>query len=308
MPSPIHSQAVCVLFERAPESEAVFGAVQDQAAWQRRPAFDDGTGTGWMLAGPSLRAPLDGGPAVIVDVVARPWPDQPEEFDDSRLRERWREAHFGPFSYPGGLVRAAHLSGEAGESGLVGRARAFVRLRTCPALGDGPAPGAAELDILTNLGAMILELPGALAWYAPGGELLLTRDQLGPLLRLHSDGGPRPLPAWVSARPFARLAERPSLVVADTVGAMQLGVRDVELVLTAAQAERADRVGDFLHGVVRYTLEKGPNIIKPEDRVPGPGAIELEADHLAEGISGPPRPVVRLGPPDVLAAIRSTQA
>jgi len=303
VPKGIYTQAACVLFDRAPTIDDVERAlgplVTDKA--RRTPAADGADG--WLLGGPGVLVSC-GAFDVLVDVVDHVWPDDmghPERAPTVFMA--WSTGQLGPFTYPGNLERArlqAWMAPTARERSA--QARAFVRIRASWCLGRGqdapvmPAGYSAltEIERITELGRAVLAVPGALAWFVPGGEVLLGAPELDAVLTRRREGGPPPVDAWVNVRLFDLPDE--ATTVQDTVGAPQLDVDDVEAVY-AQRTEDPAHVHAFLLDLLLYRMERGAGVIQPGHTVKGPDGSDWRTEQHDQSFGVPPRPVLRFLPP-----------
>jgi hypothetical protein len=137
-----------VLFESTPRLEDVEGALQGWNVWGRP---NEVAGEhGWAVSGPGFVIELRSGGIGIVDVVDRPWPDDPRAAESTpALGSAWRIGAFGPGSAPGALARAADQAWSWAEGAAAAEQhRAFVRLRT--GLGDAAVQPPEERDPCTT--------------------------------------------------------------------------------------------------------------------------------------------------------------
>src|SRR6266542_1417621 len=179
------TQCACVLFDHAPALEDVERALEGwPVAGQQAPAPGE---DGWIASGAGFVVELRTGAAVIVDVVDRPWPDDPRAAAElPALAAAWKGGMFGPSSAPGALARAK-VQSWAWEDGAATADRhgALVRMRTVVELasdGSRELPKehdpVHELTTLTEMAGALLRLRGATAFFLPGGEALRSRDQV----------------------------------------------------------------------------------------------------------------------------------
>ena len=248
-----YTQCACVLFDSAPALDDVERALESWAlAARQAPAPGE---DGWMACGPGFVVDLSGGGSVIVDLLDRPWPDDPLAVSkDPVLEAAWRSGQFGPTSAPGALARA-QTHGWSWDQGAAAaeRHRALLRLRTVVELGTD-APGEAlkghdpvhELTMLTEMAGGLLGLPGASALFLPGGEALRSPEQIRVVLRRKAGSGPPPIDLWLNLRTVGLGQEgdnRWSIV--DVVGMGQLRLPDQEA-LFGEEQERGDGVVPLL--------------------------------------------------------------
>lgn len=252
------------------------------------------------ISGPSLvvsyRPECNG--TVSIDVFPSPWPDHMgDPKTEGQLFASWVMGHFGPFTYPGGLERACAQSWRwSGAKEAVLDHTAALRLRTSYIFGaGGTAPiipedydPKEELLFLTNLAAKFSELPGAICYFDPSGEILLPYTCLLDSLRHHETHDLPPLDAWTNVRLF-NLTDDWALM--DCVGLAQLDACDHEVAFPKQLAEPQD-VDSFIRNVALYLLKKG-DIIKDGDTIDGPANLKWQARHFEAGLNDPARRVLR---------------
>jgi hypothetical protein len=210
--------------------------------------------------------------------------------------------HFGPFAYPGGLSRAAQQcwAWEPGKA-IPDRHTAFIRIRSSYGFGaadDDPImpqdyESLPELEFVTKLAAALLDLPSALCYFNPNGEILRDQDGLRESLNYGWAHELPPLDVWSNIRLFNVNAEW-SLM--DTVGNAQLDIPDAEACFHAESYDFSD-VDNFLRNVSLYVLRNG-EVINSGDTMDGPGGIRWQATQFDNGICDPPRRVLRWLPTD----------
>lgn len=238
---------------------------------------------------------------LVVDVVDSAWPDgMGDPKDDPDLFGAWTMGAFGPQAFPGNLARATEHAMALPDAGAtVSRHRAFVRLRTCYVLGAGPeAPilpegwsGLAELEPLFDAARRLLELPGALAYFDPNGEVLASAEEIDATFASARAQEIPPIDLYTNVR-FFEIGDRAGWSLMDTVGMDRFLLPDVELAFP--RTVDANDVGSFLRDVQLYFLERGEAI--PEgDEIEGPGGT-YRALVRAKSFVPAPRAVVRLVP------------
>jgi hypothetical protein len=299
MPKGMFTQGVCVLLERVPSLDELEAAL---VGFDIRKRVERGD---WTMGGPSLVIVyrLESNGLVSVDIVDRPWPDHMGDTKkQAKIFGAWSMGYFGPFTYPGGLQRASQQcrAWEPGKT-IADRHKAFIRIRTSYAFGAGdddpiiPSDYEAlpELEFVTKLATSVLNVPGALCYFNPNGEVL--RDKAG--LCETSDFGMEhrlpPLDAWSNIRMFNINADW-SLV--DTVGNGQLDIPDAEACFHS-QSYDFNQVDNFLRNVSLYLLKNG-EIIKDGNTMDGPGGVRWQVHQFDNGLCDPPRRVLRWLPMD----------
>jgi hypothetical protein len=304
------TQCAAILFDAAPSLEELEKALE---AWNiagpQKAAPDE---DGWLTSGPGFVLDLASGGRVVVDVVGRPWPDLPGAAPSGGL-DAWREGLFGPSASPGALSRAREQSWSwEGGAAAADRHRAFVRLRTWVALDEkGALPKdhdpTYELGTLVNLAGDLLRVPGAVAFFLPGGEALRSREQVEEARRRKVGLSRPPLELWTNARAMG-LGEQGGRrwVLVDVVGMAQLRLPDQEA-LFAEGTEDAGAVAQLLHNACLHLL--GGKRVAPGAAADDARGRRWRAS-TATGLLAPGRPVVRwlpesATPPDeaVLAAL-----
>ena len=300
MPKGMFTQGVCVLLERPVSLDEVEPALSGYDVRGRR----DGSGE-WAFGGPSLIVayqPETNG-LVCVDIVDRPWPDHMGDAKTESITfGAWAMGHFGPFAYPRGLERSAQQcwGWEPGRS-IAERHNAFLRIRSSyvfGALDDTPVMPSdydplPELEFVTRLASSLLDVPGALCYFNPNGEMLLDQDSLRETLNYAWSNGLPPLDAWSNVRMF-NVNEEWSLM--DTVGNGQLDIPDTEACFHSESFD-FNEVANFLRNVSLYVLRHG-EVFSDGDTMDGPGGVHWEGRLFEAGISDPPRRVLRWLPND----------
>jgi len=255
------------------------------------------------FSGPSLvigyRPAVNG--LVSVDVSGERWPDRmgdPQQ--EAILFGAWAMGNFGPATFPGGLERASQQcwGWKAGPT-IASRHQAFLRVRSSYVFGgDDSAPilpaeydPVAELEFVTDLASSLLDLPAALCYFNPGGEVL--RDARGLRdIRLWSRSNELPsLEAWANVRMFNAPDE---WVLMDTVGNQQVDLPDIECCCRAGAFDY-QQIDGFLRNVTLHLLRQCESI-KDGDTLDGPGGVRWHARAFRTGITAPPRPTLRWFP------------
>jgi hypothetical protein len=261
------------------------------------------SGVPWAFSGPRLiyefRPEING--LLSVDTVDRRWPDHMggnDTEEDKEIFGAWVTSQFGPITYPGGLSRAACQYADGAD--LVSQHQAFIRLRISYVFGGGEdallnPPGydpKLELNFITDMAVKLLKLPGALAFFNPGGEVLIPKSALSETYELSSKTGSTPPPLWTSFRTFEA---EDSWVVADVVGVGQIDCVDAELCFQ--QGANIDEVFHCLGGLRNYIIAESPTFVD-NDTIDGPDQKLWRAVNSDISLGLPPRPVVRFLPRD----------
>ncbi|MFO0863212.1 MAG: DUF4261 domain-containing protein [Gemmataceae bacterium] len=294
------TQTFTVLLERPVSIEAVARCISAFPIARRAPAAES-----WPMGEASLLLPFrpEANGMVIIDVVNHPWPDgMGDPQADPTLFGAWAMGNFGPFAFPGGLQHASQHAW-AWEEGreVAGKHQAFVRMRLSYVFGaDDAAPALPldykpldELQFLTDLLVPILNLPEALCYFNPNGEVLRDRNFVEGVLEFSRERGLPPLDLWSNIR-FFRLED--NWLMMDTVGNAQLDLPDLEACFVASTYD-LEEIDVFLRATTSYLLEEG-DIIESEDTIKGPGRKTWVAHRCEDSYSTPPRRVIRLIPDD----------
>jgi hypothetical protein len=304
MPQKGHYTAgVCVLFDRPVSIEDVTAAL---SSFDIAGRAEDPPPETWMFGGPSIalnfRPEVNG--LVVVDTVDKPWPDSMgDPKNNPQMFGAWMMGHFGPFTFPDGLSRASQQSWlwEAGKT-VPEQQKAFVRIRAGYAFGDVPDDTPllpdnydpqAELRFVTDVAAKLLEMPGAVCYFNPSGEVLRDAATLTESLKYADAEGIAPLDAWSNVR-LANAED--GWLVMDTVGNEQLDLPDIEVCVRREKNYDLGQVDNFLRNVTAYLLQNG-EVIKDGDTMDGLGT-RWTFHERKTGILMPPRRTLRAFPED----------
>jgi hypothetical protein len=249
---------------------------------------------------------------LLVTPSTEKWPDQmgdPESAPDVFVA--WSLGQFGPLAFPGCLQRAAEQSWgwEEGED-AVEEHTAHVRLLISYVLGSDESQEEeiesddvvlipndydpiGELRFLTKAVSALLDLPEAICYFNPGGEVL--RDQAGLRQGLNYAWNFElpPLDMWTNVRLFRA---EDSWALMDTVGMGQLDMPDMEAVYDTQRYEPAE-VERFLRNASLYLMGAEEDF-EDGDAADGPGDISWNAIECVESLSDPPRETIRWFPDD----------
>ena len=309
MPKGFFTQGAVVLTERALTRDVIEAALRPFKVVKFQPA-GGGSGSKWMSGAASwtLAYRPEANGSVTVDVVDAPWPDDmgdPSTETGKDLFVAWSMGFMGPFTFPGNLERAAHFASafdreKAAEAAT--RHKAFVRVRSTYISGaDDDAPvipqdyePLPELKFVTSVARSLVKAPGALAYFNPGGETLLTAADLDEILAECKQSNLPPLPLWTETR-MTKADDDPAWVLADVCGMGQLDVDDQEACFRADKCDPGE-VLNFLRNIALYLLQNGP-VIKGGHTTDGPGGV-WRAVETEEAILSPPRPTLRWFPND----------
>lgn len=306
----LFTQGIVVLLRQRVSIEEVAAVIDDFYPSDPIEPSED-----WTFLGPAVLMNMDedGSGKVVVDVVDHPWPDsmggQPDPSSDSgdaaeaqKIVDAWGLGNFGPHTYPGSLQRACEQSWVWEEGRELGdQAQAFIRVRTSYVLGeDDDSPILPEgyepfdeLALVTEIAAAITELPQAICYFNPNGEVLRDLKTLNESFEYAEENDFPPLDLWSNARLF-RLENE--WAVMDTVGNSQLDLLDVEACFHAESYDFAE-VESFLRLVTCF-LEENEEPIEDGDSVEGPGEKVWKVWRMENSIASPPRSVLRCLPQD----------
>ena len=244
---------------------------------------------------------------LLVTPATGPWPDEMGDPDESPERFiAWSLGQFGPLAYPGCLQRAGEQSWgwEQGTQQIQDH-HAHVRLLISYVLGveegeDEEVPllpedyePLEELTFLTRAVAAVLEMPEAICYFNPGGEVLRDASGLRRGLNHAWNHDLPPLDMWTNVRLF-RANDQWSLM--DTVGNGQLDLPDLEAIFETERYE-ASEVEGFLRSASLYLLQ-GDEEVEESDTADGPGDTLWMAMQCIDALSDPPRPTIRWIPQD----------
>jgi hypothetical protein len=301
MPKGFFTQTLCVLTSRDVRLPEIAGVLKPWNVVGSTAANAD-----WQLSAASLvvayRPDVNG--KITIDCVNHPWPDaMGDPKQDPTTFGAWSMGYFGPFTYPQGLARAGQHSWSWQPGRTIAAAHTgFIRIRSSYALGNNPnAPllpkdyqPTPELDFLTKLALAILEVPGTLCYFNPGGEVLRDKAGLQELSDDYKQAKQPPLPVWCNVRFFAL---NKSWFLMDTVGNRQLDMPDLEVIFPIAEYG-PERIDEYLRDVSAYLLDAGASVLRDGDKIDGPGESELswEIMQLDDSAIDPPRPLFRLIP------------
>ncbi|MGB0760187.1 MAG: DUF4261 domain-containing protein, partial [Rubripirellula sp.] len=210
---------------------------------------------------------------------------------------------YSPLAFPGCLERAGEQSWGWEDGGeKVKEHTAHIRLlisyvlgaedpndhdEDVPLLPDDYDP-LKELHFLSKAVATLLEMPDAVCYFNPGGEVLRDDDGLRRGMNYAWSHELPPLDMWTNVRLF-RATEQWSLM--DTVGNGQFDLPDLEAVYTTDDFEPSDIEG-FLRSASLYMLQGGEKV-EDGDTAEGPGEINWMAMECIDALSDPPRPTIR---------------
>ena len=239
--------------------------------------------------------------ALLVDVVPERWPDaMPDPEKSPRLFGALATGQLGPFVFPGALERAFEMGrGEDRDlKNALDRHQAMLRLRATWALqpreDDRPVPedynAKTELRWMVDIAANLLEeLPGALCYFNPNGEVLATLSEMEQALAHADENGQPPLELYANVR-FIEIADLEGYGLVDVVGMWQLDVPDQEALFKKDRYDPRE-VAMFLRHA-SFVQMKGHSFGEGEE-AGGPARRAWRALPERMSFVPMPRPVVR---------------
>ncbi|HEY3353510.1 MAG TPA: DUF4261 domain-containing protein [Polyangia bacterium] len=151
-----------------------------------------------------------------------------------------------------------------------------------------------ELMALTGVIRALTRVPGALAYVNPSGETLLLPANLDETVAFAGQHGRLPLEVWTNVRMMKLTGLADGWMLMDTVGLGQLDLPDHEAVFHEGDFD-PNEVARFLRNVSLYVTGAG-DVIQEGHTLDGKGGMNWRAQRFEDGVSGPPRPTVRLFP------------
>lgn len=146
----------------------------------------------------------------------------------------------------------------------------------------------AELQFLMRVTSPLMELPGALCYFNPGGEVLRDASGLRQGLNDAWQKDVPPLDMWTNVRLY-QAAEDWSLM--DTIGNGQFDLPDMEAIFVSDSFE-PPVIEEFLRALSAFSLRED-NDFEDGDTADGPGGVVWRALECDEGLTDPPRPTIR---------------
>ncbi|GAA4463069.1 DUF4261 domain-containing protein [Novipirellula rosea] len=252
----------------------------------------------------------DVGGHLLVTPSRSTWPDDMGDPDESPERfVAWSLGQFGPLAFPGCLQRATEQTwGWEDGSSAVKEHTAHIRILISYVLGVEETGGEEDEDIplvpedydpvhemqfITRAVTELLQLPQAICYFNPGGEVLRDETGLRQGLNYAWSHELPPLDMWTNVRIFKA---DDAWTLMDTVGNGQLDLPDLEAVYQADKFEPAD-IERFLRNASLYMLTSDEEV-EDGDTADGPGDLTWQALECEEALSDPPRPTIRWIPQD----------
>lgn len=300
----LFTQGMCVLLREPITSDQLSECLKEFALVGRHESIDDDDAPETLVM--SYRPEVSG--HLLITPSTGLWPDDMGDPDESPERfVAWSLGQFGPLAFPGCLKRASEQSwGWEEGTDAIGQHGAHIRFLISYVLGaeddddDEEVPlipddydPMDEMKFLTKAVTAVLELPQAICYFNPGGEVLRDESGLRQGLNYAWNHDLPPLDMWTNVRLF-RATETWSLM--DTVGNGQLDFPDLEAVYDSDRYEPSD-VERFLRNASLYLLNKDEHI-EEGDTADGPGEVTWTAMECEDALSDPPRSTIRWIPDD----------
>ena len=305
------TQGVCVLLSKVASLESVESQFDGYQVSRR----GDVGQASKAFGGPTLVIPFrpEANGYLLVDVVPGPWPDSMgDPAAEPEIFSAWTFGAFGPFTYPQCLNRAAAQSWvwELGRE-IEDNHAAFIRVRCSYALGakkDDPVMPVdcdhqQELAFLLEVIERVMQLPEAICYFNPNGEVLRGHDQLKASLRESASAALPPLDLVSNVRLYNG-TDGWSLM--DTVGNQQLDISDLEACFHS-EAYDFNEIDRFLRDISLYLLKTKPSF-SDGDTIDGPNNVHWRVQIREEGVCAPPRPTLRWFPQDGRPIPKSMQS
>lgn len=301
-------QSAVVLFDRAPTLDDLAAALTGFAVVGRVPPSEGQRWAGGVNGGLLVDHRPEVNGRAVVEVVGECWPDHLGDPDDEPdLFNAWGMGFFGQSAWPGCLSRAVdHCMVMKGAAEVVASHRAFVRVLFNYAIGaadsDPAWPAgrneAGELRFVTELARAIGRLRGAVAFFNPNGEVVVTPDMVEQAFELGSDdGGDHAAPPMDTFSNIRLYVAEPGWAVFDCVGMDQAGLVDHEVCFPVEGTDPAE-VAAFVRNISWYMLSGGPKISSGEI-IEDTGGTRWQAYWNKEALLARPRPTLRWFPADV---------
>jgi hypothetical protein len=303
----LFTQGMCVLLRKPVSVDEVLERLSGFTLSARHDAIDDVDSEETLV----FEFQAEAGGHLLVTPSTGKWPDDLGDPDESPERfVAWSLGQFGPLAFPGCLKRAVDQSwGWEAGSELAPQHTAHIRLLISYVLGaeeseddddDDELPLVPEdydpideLEFITKAVAALLELPDAICYFNPGGEVLRDDGGLRRGLNHAWNLDMPPLDMWTNVRLF-RTGEQWTLM--DTVGNGQFDLPDLEAVFPTDKYEPSD-VESFLRSASLYMVGAEEEV-EEGDTADGPGECSWLAMECHDALSDPPRETVRWFPQD----------
>ena len=296
----LFTQGMCVLFRKPVDITELREQLKDFHCVGQHESMDDDDAPQTLVYD---YMPETNGHLLVTPANA-PWPDDMGDPDESPEHfVAWSLGQYSPLAFPGCLERASEQSWGWEDGGEKTKEHtAHIRLLISYVLGaedpndhDDDIPllpddynPLKELQFLSKAVATLLEMPDAVCYFNPGGEVLRDDDGLRRGMNYAWSHELPPLDMWTNVRLF-RATEQWSLM--DTVGNGQFDLPDLEAVYTTDDFEPSDIEG-FLRSASLYMLQGGEKV-EDGDTAEGPGDMNWIAMECVDALSDPPRPTIR---------------
>jgi hypothetical protein len=300
MPKGFFSQTICLLLSRPVSLDELEPLLADFEVLKRTEASETPE-----IAGPGLsisyRPEVNG--LVVVDLQSGRWPDHlggPEE--ESMLFGAWTMGHYGPFTFPGNLERAVQQAWHWKEAGAaVEQHQAFLRIKTTYVAGSGPDAkilpedyqAEPELEFVVRVSAALGRHSAVLAYFNPGGEMLLSPAAVIEQLAYAREQNLPPLDVWSNVRMFN---PNNGWLFMDTIGMEQLDVPDQEVCFPKDGYDPGE-VANLLRNICLYRMRNG-DVFNDGDTMGGPGGVNWQVFHVEDSLAPRTREVLRWFPDD----------
>lgn len=301
----LYTQGMCILLREPVSVEALQERLKGFTLLGTHKSMEDDDAPVTLVY--DYRAEVNG--HLLVTPASIAWPDEMGDPDESPERfVAWSLGQYGPLAYPGCLQRAGEQSWGWEDAGQEVRHHgAHLRLLISYVLGldeasedDEEVPLVPEdydpldeLNFLTRAVTAVLEMPEAICYFNPGGEVLRDENGLRRGLNHAWNHELPPLDMWTNIRLF-RATEEWALM--DTVGNGQLDLPDLEAVYLSDRYPPSEVEG-FLRSASLYLLQSDEEV-EEGDTADGPGDVQWMAVECADALSDPPRPTLRWVPQD----------
>jgi hypothetical protein len=300
MPRGFFSQGVCLLLSRPVSLDELEPLLVEFEIAGR----NDDASAGKM-SGPSLtisfRREVNG--CVVVDLQNERWPDgMGDPKTDFDVFGAWTMGHYGPFTYPGNLLRATQQAWTWKEAAATAEQhQAFLRIKSSYVAGAGPDAKilppdyepVPELEFVVRVAVALSRHPAVLAYFNPGGEVLLPPAMVVDQLTFSRDQKLPALDVWSNVRLFN---PNNGWLFMDTIGMEQIDIPDHEACFPKGGYEAND-VANMLRNVCLYRMQRG-DVLQDGNTMDGPGGIRWRVFHVEESLAPRPRRVLRWFPDD----------
>lgn len=299
----LFTACTCILFERNPGIDAVKeGLVQaGYSIASQSTSMDDPIFMSDFLG---IRYRSDVFSMAYIDILHQRWPDMlgfPEEPGNHKPEDlnNWAVGCYGPGSYPNCLRRASESNYLWPEAMAVAEKHScVVRIRISYTLGaEAGLPFVPEtydpmheLTFVASLALTVSQVPGAIGYFNPKGEVLCPLEAILQHLQLAVSGELPPIGLFTSIRVLTIGDE---WMLMDTVGNSQYGDPNSKLPLPMQDFEVCIPKASFDFRATSLMLIQGTTMLirnGPAQGYQGSGATVLRQCSLAT----PPRPSVRM--------------